>query len=269
MWKKLRLLLFWTLAYALFAALFFYILFGFKIWSDAAWHRLARMTLRGFAGLSFGASMVAAVPIYLAAVKYIWKSGRLPFAEPVPKKEEKKEDKSDAPASDNSKYTLPESLPDELRESYIRFHSGLLAKNAVDFIKNRTDLFEPEQKAPAEASFMPVPESFDAPPPAAEAHDSPVFRDMDFGMPANATPLEIKTIEGKKIATYVFDDPDFWVADDEEHWFATGKQIESPVGMLLKAAADEKILVLKSKNIMDIDKLIPEWEKKGIKVENK
>jgi len=270
MWKKLRLLLFWTLAYSLAAALFFYILFDFQIWSDAAWQKLARAHIRGISGLAFGTSLAAAIPVYLAAVKYIWKTGKLPLNLSTSKpKAKSKSEQTEVPTNGEPKHVLPEDLPDELKEPYIRFHSGLLAKNAIDFVQSRTDLAAakaPEIEAPG--AFMPIPESFDAPSPAAEERDAPVFRDMDFGQSdRGSNPLEIATVDGKEVAIYTFDDPDFWVADDEDNWFATGKQIESPINILLGAKADEKILILNSKNIMNLEQLMPEWENKGIKVQ--
>jgi hypothetical protein len=259
MYKKARLLFVWTLAYAAFAALFFHIAFNFQIWSAMDWHRLARATLRGFSGLTLGVSLAAALPIYLACAGYILKTGKSPInLMPEKKKSASKETAADKLAEVPKKHVLPPDLPDELKEAYIRFYTGILAKNAIWIDKK----IEPKPEV-ADNSFIPMPASFDAPEP--EEESAPVFRDFSF---SSDSPVSIVEKDGKKIATYTFDDAAFWVADDPDHWFATGKQIESPIKLLLAADADERVLVLKEKNIMDLDKLAPEWEKLGIIVKN-
>ncbi|MCR5194111.1 MAG: hypothetical protein K6B71_01095 [Alphaproteobacteria bacterium] len=69
-------------------------------------------------------------------------------------------------------------------------------------------------------------------------------------------------------AIAVHTDSDFWVADEID-WFASGKQKPSPILELKKAKSEQNkqaILYLESSNIMDLDKLIPEWESDGIHV---
>jgi hypothetical protein len=70
-----------------------------------------------------------------------------------------------------------------------------------------------------------------------------------------------------KFAIAIHDDSDFWVADEID-WFAPGKQKPSPIAALLEAKAKglKPVLYLESENIMDLDKLLPEWKKSGIKV---
>ena len=292
--KKIWLLFFWTFFYALFATAFFYILFGFDIWAAAHWHKLARATLRGLGGLTFGASLLAALPVYLAAAVFTWRNEKMPFGIPLfsGKKKEAETLDADAGSSPENQIVFPDTLPDELREPYIRIHSGLLAKNAMDFLKG--DIRQTRGAAEPAARFasafgsatsaqpvvetasgamMPVPESFDAIPDDESASSAPpVFRELDFGgtdsgESENAdTPLVFDEQDGEKVATYVFNDPDFWVADDTNDWFATGKQIESPIKLLLDSGADRKVLVFETKNIMNLETLIPSWEKLGIEI---
>ena len=248
-----------------FIALFFYIMFDFQILSPAAWHNLPRTTIRGFGGLTFGISLIAAIPIYLGIARYVWMKQKLPFEWPkLSKKGDKSKDKSAEQSEAKAPpVNFPETLPDELREPYIRIHSGALTKNAVDFIRSKTT--EPEIPESAPDSFMPLPESFDADGAASEP-EVPMFRDIDFDSTPDDKngPVTIADKDGKKIATYIFDDPDFWVADDEEDWFATGKQIPSPIRILMESDADERVLILKTNNIMNLENMIAEWEKKGI-----
>ena len=282
MTKKTALLLLWSLGFALFAVAFFYFMFGFKIWSAVAWSRLMRATLRGVAGLAFGAALLSCVPIYLAFVQYILKNGRLPFSKASKKPDSGGADEINLDAA--PQYDFPENLPDELKEPFIRYYSGNLARNSIEFIQHRdtpaslmgSSVSDTSVPSVAEVSvpkvvdepgaFMPVPSDFDAAPDESdgESDAAPVFHDVDFG--AGENPVEFSKEDGKTVATCVFDDPDFWVADDSENWFAAGKQIKSPIKILLEADADKRVLVLKSKNIMNLDATIKEWEKAGIKV---
>ena len=262
MLKKFGFLIAWTAEYGVFVALAFHVLFNFQIWSAPAWDNLARATIRGIDGLAFGAAIISIIPIYLATIRYIWKNNALPFKIPKPIKKSKPEPVSgaDGPTDQiKKKYVFPDNLPDELREPYIRIHGGILTKNAVDLIQSKTAEVEITETAPD--SFMPLPPSFDAPDDSAAS--MPVFRDISFD---EENPIEISEENGKKIATYVFDDPDFWVADDENDWFAAGKQISSPIRLLKAADADERVLILQEKNIMNLDNNAADWEKQGIKI---
>ncbi len=63
-------------------------------------------------------------------------------------------------------------------------------------------------------------------------------------------------------------DPDFWIADDE-NWFAAGKQKPSPADAVLAAAAVRgvrPILFLGQTNIMDLDARRAQWARDGITV---
>ena len=63
-------------------------------------------------------------------------------------------------------------------------------------------------------------------------------------------------------------DPDFWVADTD-NWFAAGRVCPSPIIAVQNAATQHNrtpVIYLATKNIMDIDKLIPEWQSAGITV---
>lgn len=69
-------------------------------------------------------------------------------------------------------------------------------------------------------------------------------------------------------AISVHEDPDFWVADSE-NWFAAGKTRPSPIIAAKKAGQTHNkkpAIYIGSQNILDIDKLISEWESNGITV---
>lgn len=128
------------------------------------------------------------------------------------------------------------------------------------------------------------------------AQGAPVFKDIDFsdggadnnqeygqvaGAGDNISRL-VKYLSDKKqdfvvednivitdkyaIATHA--DKDFWVTD-AENWFAAGKACESPI-VCAKRMAEKYSLIpaiyLEEKNILDIDKLIPQWKQDGVLV---
>ena len=260
MLKKAKQTFVWTIFYAAAAGLIFYALFHFNIYSARHWAILSRMRLRGADGFLMGAMIVAVIPAYLATAVFVWKNGKWPIQRPAflkKKKEEKEEEKIDKIAAVPE---LPANLPDEMIFPYIRAKNGIrMRNNAADFIKPPVI----ESGAPAGSasldSFMPPPVSFDAPVDAGP-QAPPMFRDFSF----NEEP-KVKIENGA--ATYIFDEPGFWIADDE-NWFAEGRQIKSPVAELLAANASERTLVLKNKNIQSLDDIIPNWIATGIKVES-
>jgi hypothetical protein len=71
-----------------------------------------------------------------------------------------------------------------------------------------------------------------------------------------------------KYAIVSHSDPEFWVADSKS-WFAAGKTRPSPIESVKRVANEhnvQPVLFLGSTNIMDIEKLIPQWESDGIRV---
>lgn len=71
-----------------------------------------------------------------------------------------------------------------------------------------------------------------------------------------------------KLAIAVHDDPNFWVAEDE-NWFAAGSQKVSPVLELVRAAEKHNVkpvLYMGATNIMDFDQMREKWTAAGITV---
>ncbi|MDO5012690.1 MAG: hypothetical protein Q4E56_04230 [Pseudomonadota bacterium] len=71
-----------------------------------------------------------------------------------------------------------------------------------------------------------------------------------------------------KLAIAVHDDPNFWVAEDE-NWFAAGSQKVSPVLELIRAAEKHNVkpvLYMGATNIMDFDQMREKWTAAGITV---
>lgn len=117
--------------------------------------------------------------------------------------------------------------------------------------------------------------------------DAPVFTEINFDDAPAATPtknasiteymhdhnIKIVSTDGDilitdKLAIAVHDDPNFWVAEDE-NWFATGKQKTSPVLELVRAAEKHNVkpvLYMGATNIMDFDQMREKWTAAGITV---
>lgn len=117
--------------------------------------------------------------------------------------------------------------------------------------------------------------------------DAPVFTEINFDDAPAATPtknasiteymhdhnIKIVSTDGDilitdKLAIAVHDDPNFWVAEDE-NWFATGQQKTSPVLELVRAAEKHNVkpvLYMGATNIMDFDQMREKWTAAGITV---
>jgi hypothetical protein len=268
MLKKVKFLIMWNITYVIFITLFFHLLFGFNIWAYAHWIKLAKSTLSGLDGLAFGLSIMAFIPIYLASNFYVWKKQKMPISLPEFKKKKPDSSKDEKKSADEpepvvKKITVPDYIPDELKEYYIRVVGGKTTPSSSDFIHNKSDDEKLELPPVTELSesIMPIPESFDT---EVSEPKIPVFHNINFG----PTTSQVKITESgkKKIARYTFDDTSLWIADDDNNWFAEGKQIKSPIAELLATDADKRELILVKANIMDIDNLVPKWKSKGIKV---
>ena len=75
-------------------------------------------------------------------------------------------------------------------------------------------------------------------------------------------------IKTDKHLIYEHNDGDFWIMDEND-WFASGKQIDSPVPELIDTAKQNgliPILYLQSQNIMDIENTINTFENMGVRV---
>jgi len=202
--KKAGILFGWAAGFAVFATAYFYILFDFFIWSPAHWAAMLNSVIRGAKGLAFGASLAAALPVFLASCYYIWKNQKLPF--PIPKFKSKKSDEA-APAAaelQTVKYNFPDILPDEIKEPYIRILTGQLHRNASDFMKKSFQAPLPSSDAEAQYAadgasaaataptaavssesssseeFMPLPESFDIDEIGDHEEAAPMFKDISF-----------------------------------------------------------------------------------------
>lgn len=207
-------------------------------------------------------------------------------------------EKTNTATTDENKPTkIPESVPGEIRAAYARAreHVGRMQTSVFDL--GHTTKATPDTVAEAEpVADIPIPTDFDI---DDIDNDVPQFTDINFDDDDDdqeITPdtfdsikevsdtvvpviefLKSKscdyTIDGDVVITDSFaivahTDNDFWVADSDS-WFAAGKTRPSPIELVMQAAKKhcvEPALYLGSKNIMDIDNLVPQWESNGIQV---
>lgn len=279
----------WTICYLFVLWAILYYIFGFCIFSAHQWHRLANAQLHGFVGFVFGACIFAALPIYISTSALIIRNKKPLITIPVPKlprivKQEKtpvaEPESKPEPDTKNETPELNENIPPEIRAAFINAKNhplNIQIQNSPesDSATDTIDSFEPT---------LPLPADFDIPFDTNTTSTSiPTFTDFNFDTDNNQTTSAVTQhlnqtnteydiiadiILTKTHAIAVHDDPDFWVADND-NWFATGKTKPSPISAVKSVAEQNNVtpvLCLTETNIMDIDTLIPQWESDGIKI---
>lgn len=199
---------------------------------------------------------------------------------------------------------FPNTMPQELRGAFMRArqhidHIVALPPTQIPVAQNTAPTVTTPEP---ETGDLPLPSDFgfDSPDSTEFTPDisMPTFTDINFGdddnddtntQPADDTPAPITDNDNNPVIDYLaqhgctprrngdliiandiiiatHDDPDFWIADPD-NWFATGKQIPSPITHLIKASAQHglrPVLYLAQTNIMDLDARRTEWNKMGV-----
>lgn len=297
----------WTVMYFLCLYLILRFIFKFDMFSYAYWWKFFHATLHGFVGMVFGLLIYTAIPIYIATVIIIYRRKQMiitiPFIDkifgyvsklfpkkpqPEPPVEETKEPENKLQEPVIPEY--PADMPPELRIPYMR------AKNHMSFIgtisvynKPETKQMEPKNE---NESPIPIPTDFDISDSLdMETNDFPIFKDINFDDDDNDDAQEEETtldnnttkyfttknidfetykqfVATEKYVIYEHNDGDFWIMD-EDTWFASGKQIDSPIEELIELAKQNgliPVLYLQSQNIMDIEETTNNLESKGVRV---
>lgn len=208
---------------------------------------------------------------------------------PETPKEEKKEETQPTIQDE-----LPTELPSELRTAYIHTRMRIApeqrsafnqptvtAQEAPQLITNIPEPEIQEIPLPTDFNLTPVDGSEFTPDNFANI-PAPTFTDITFEDESkNVDPIS-EHLNAKNIAFEIIDDiiitdkyaiashtdNDFWVCD-EDYWFATGKQKESPIAKISKVARERNlspVLYLGSENILNIDTMRKTWESSGITV---
>ena len=218
-----------------------------------------------------------------------------PESDPTPETPTLGPDESDTPAE------LPDDMPAELRFAFIRARNNIGRIQTSAFNSpHSTIITEPTPQSEITPDTFPLPTDFDTDisyDTPYEQSDIPTFTEINFDtieapQPNDSTPTtndnpndntelvnyltqnaKPHTIDDNIVITdthaiVTHSDTDFWVADTE-NWFAAGRICPSPIIRVQDAATKHNrtpAIYLATRNIMDIDKLIPEWESAGITV---
>ena len=293
----------WTVWYFFVLWLILRFVFRFDMFSAHYWWKFFHATLHGFGGFVFGLLIYTAIPIYIATTAVIYRKKELiitiPFIDRVfafisklfpqkqPAQAQKPEPAPEQKAPETPALEYPDDLPPELRVPYMRAKNNLSLTGAVSAYNKQKiapatqDIYERNENN----TSVPIPTDFDLSDSDAFGESQiPTFTDINFDEPEPQTPennttkyLASKNIEyetykqfvaTEKYVIYEHNDKDFWIMD-ENIWFASGKQIDSPIDELRDLAQQNgliPVLYLASQNIMDIEKVIEQFESVGIRV---
>lgn len=295
----------WTAWYFFTLWLILRFIFKFDMFSYHYWWKFFHATLHGFAGFTFGFLIYAAIPIYIATAITTYRTKeyiiKIPFldkvsefiskiftrtkttesqSEPAPEKESEPETtKTDE---------FPDNLPPELRVPFMRAKQHMSLTGAVSaYNKQQIQSNQPTPTNESIENAIPIPTDFDLGEDFSTMDSAiPNFTDIDFDTPIatekeleNATTKYLKEhgvdyetyhqfVATEKYLIYEHNDEDFWVMDGDS-WFASGKQIDSPIPELIELAKQndiEPIIYLATQNIMDLDNTIANFESMGVRV---
>ena len=298
--KTKKLVIQWTIGY--FTVLWFILkfLFKFDMFSAHYWHRFFHASFHGFPGFVFCVLVYSAIPIYIASVlvinrtqtplitipllnkvydfivKLFPKKEIEPVVEAEPEPEQPKEEKKDE---------YPNDMPPELHIPFQRIKNNIALREKIS-VYNKPVATTPVPETTSVDNFSDIlPPDFDIPETTPQPSDEfvPTFTDINFDEPEqtlenNTTKyfteknIEFETykefVATEKYLIYEHNDKDFWIMD-EDIWFASGKQIDSPIPELKQIASDNgltPILYLHTQNIMDAENTIKNFESNGVHV---
>lgn len=193
-------------------------------------------------------------------------------------------------------FEYPKDMPHELYIPYLRAKQNRpLVESMSSFGKIETP--QPTQQIEennVEAESFPIPTDFDLGDDINDQNDYtfsnndiPTFKDIDFDIPTTPSKIKKQTsaekyfidknieyetykefIATEKYVIYDHNDGDFWVMDDEK-WFASKRQIDSPIPELIDLAHQNgliPVLYLESQNIMDLPGTTERFENMGVRV---
>lgn len=186
----------------------------------------------------------------------------------------------------------PSDMPPELRAAYLRAKQNRpLASNSVSTFNKQQPVLQPQPTSSENESF-PIPTDFDISDSLPDnatpnfSNDFPVFKDIDFDTPleqpkelSNSVTKYLKKnnieyetyrdfVATNKYLIYDHNDGDFWIMD-EDTWFASKKQRESPIREMIDLARQNNlipVLYLESQNIMDLPGTTERFESMGVRV---
>lgn len=301
--KTKKLVIQWTIGY--FAVLWFILkfLFKFDMFSAHYWHRFFHASFHGFPGFVFCVLVYSAIPIYIASTLIINRTQTPlvtmptipllnkvrdfimnlfpqkesePVVEPEPEPEQKEEEKKDE---------YPNDMPPELHIPFQRIKNNVALREKIS-VYNKPIVSAPVPETTSVDNFSNIlPNDFDIEENESNSDFVPTFTDLNFDEPESEPALENNTtkyftekniefetyknfVATEKYLIYEHNDKDFWIMD-EDIWFASGKQMDSPINELKQLASDNgltPILYLHTQNIMDAENTIKNFESNGVHV---
>ena len=146
------------------------------------WAKIPSYALHGFSGFSFGAILIAWVPIWIAGCMVIIKTGRPLLARAEKRKKRKKTRPLTKRQKKNKSYSRLD-CPEEMRVPYSRLIRGQLSRGATDYkaVENpvKPNALSAECTPNADdVSSMALPENFDL--EANEESTAPVFKELNW-----------------------------------------------------------------------------------------
>jgi len=293
----------WTFWYFLVMWFILKYIFGFDMFSRIYWWKFFHARLHGFVGFVFGLLIYTMIPIYFATLSVVRRTKepliKIPVFDkvcnytknlvlkPTPIKVEEKPQEEKKPEEPAFEY--PTDLPHEMRAQFKQAkEQAILSRDLKPeqyAAKAKVDIPEPQ------AESFPIPTDFDLGDNVIEEASVPTFKEINFDEPekpveANENSefnnamtkylkenkIEFETYEDFIITQnhliYVHNDPDFWVFD-EESWFASGKQIDSPISIMLEMTKNENlvpVIYFETTNIMDFEGTVKKLTDQGITV---
>ncbi|MBQ7289781.1 MAG: hypothetical protein IJW84_02715 [Alphaproteobacteria bacterium] len=227
------------------------------------------------------------IPLPKIKIPEFLRSSPAPTPETVPESETPTlgPDEVDTPVE------LPDDMPAELRFAFIRARNNIGRIQTSAFNAPHPQLSHTQPDTPDTiADNLPLPTDFDIDIPAPDVDPTiPTFTEINFDDEIIDTPttpndntelIQHLTQNNKEFSTdedivitdthaiITHADSDFWVTDTD-NWFATGRTCPSPIIAVQNTAEKYNrtpAIYLASMNIMDIDKLIPQWQSAGITV---
>ena len=304
--KSKKLVIQWTIGYFVFMFIILRFLFNFDIFSAYHWHKFFNIGFRGFNGFVLFITIYAIIPIYIATTVVINRTNtslvKIPFLDKIsdisskifPKKEPEPEPEAEPIEPEiqnpNNDIEMPSDLPPELRVPFMRVKQHMKIHTNIS-VYNKTPTSETVVTQTTTESFSKMlPNDFEIPDDNTESVPEfgndfiPTFTDVNFDEPKTEkfennttkyfdekhTEYEVykNFVATEKFVIYEHNDDDFWIMDEED-WFASGKQIDSPIKELIDLAKQNgltPVLYLQSQNIMDIENTIKTFENMGVRV---
>lgn len=212
--------------------------------------------------------------------------------EPAPIPQSESETPALGPDEVDTPTELPPDMPAELRFAFIRARNniGRVQTSAFNTI-HQTPTPDTSSTQEINATSFPLPTDFDTDISTPDMDITPTFTEINFDEPETTNDTQTAPNDNSQLIKYLTEnnkaystdenviitdthaiithnDPDFWVADID-NWFAAGRVCPSPIITIQNMATKHNrtpAIYLATNNIMNLDKLIPEWQSAGITV---